>query len=875
MLKLRPSSSESSVNGRILKLLKGKPLYFSCQIPAQIGFFCNWALRLFYSGIVLGEKQAAVVRELPDDALIIYTNKFKSYFEFLFTHSRSQHLGLKCPQIGFGYRIRLLQPLSRLFRIIFSQIYFFLCNFSLPDPYDSGFMHDELLESGAAFFSLGEKKGLYRRFVKAEQDPVQFLIRLQWEIGKPIYFVPELMFFSKKPSRTTLTLRDMLFGSDIRPGRLRRLWIMFRKPGKVFVEFSRPLNLAEFLQTSASDEKDIEQLAQRVRKELLHRINRHRHSITGPALRAHWERKELILTGEQLGKFITRYAESRHIPLHKVRKKAADYIEEIAAKYNPAFVDVGAAMVKWLSNLMFDGISFEQDEIDHVRAMSQRGPLILIPCHKSHIDYLILSYIFHSNNMPCPHIAAGKNLSFWPMGPIFRAGGAFFIRRTFRGAVLYSQVFAAYIRSLLQDGFNVEFFIEGGRSRTGKLILPKLGLLSILINAFRDGACEDMIFVPIFVGYDQVLEESAYIRELEGGQKEPENLFQVIKARKFLKKRYGRIYIHFNEPMSLQDLLAQRGQSIGEMSSKEQNALIREIGYRVINAINQVSVITPHALVAAVTLNGIHQTFSYQSLMEDLDVCLKYLDAQEAQLADTLVLDPEKAVQTVLESYTQRKLIERVSPDKKTDPSRSSYRVIDSKRSLLEYYKNNCVALFIPAAYTSLAILEKDAFQFSATDLHSGYTFLEEFFKNEFAYDVDKSPEQFVRKTLKTFIDEAILIPHAVLPDTYNLTSSGYRKLKLFACMLETLFESYAVVLAYLGKQSKKAGKARANIKKIQNRGSQLYKRGEIRRPESVSKIYYQNAVDYFHAHGIKSSGDKEKIEYYDQKIRHYLQVLS
>ena len=868
-------SSEHQIDRRLLKVLKGKPLYFSCQLPARIGFICTWAIKLFYSGIMLEEKQANIIRELPDDAIVIYTNKFKSYFDYLFTHNRTQQLGLKCPQIGFGYHVRILQPLSRLLRILLSQTRYFLRHFRLPDPYDSGFLHDELLENKAAFFSLGEKKGLYRRFVKAEQDPVQFLIKLQWEIGKPIYFVPQLVFFSKKPSRTTLTLRDMLFGSDIRPGRIRRIWAMFKNPGKVFVEACRPLNLIEFLKISETAEKDVEQLAQLVRQELLHRINRHHHSITGPVLKAHWERKEGILTSEQLGKFITRYSDSRHIPLHKVRKKADGYIDEITAKYHPAFVDTASILVKRLTNLMFDGISFDQNEIDHVRTMSQRGPLILIPCHKSHIDYLILSHIFHSNNMPCPHIAAGKNLSFWPMGPIFRAGGAFFIRRTFRGAVLYSQVFAAYIRSLLQDGFNIEFFIEGGRSRTGKLILPKLGLLSILVSAFREGACEDMIFVPIFVGYDQVLEESAYIRELEGGLKEPENMFQVIKARKFLKKRYGRIYVRVNEPMSLQDLLAQRGKTIGEMTSKEQNALIREIGYRVINAINHVSVVTPHALVAAVVLNGVRQTFSYQSLMPDLEVCLKYLDARKAQLADTLVLDPEHAVQTVLESYTQRKLIEKVSSDDKTTSTQSSYRVIESKRALLEYYKNNCVALFIPAAFTSLAILEKDAFQFPAVDLHASYTFLEEFFKNEFAYNVDKSPEQFVRKTVKVFIDEAILIPHAVLPDTYNLTSSGYRKLRLFACMLKTLFESYAAVLAYLNKQSPKADKAKANIKKIQSLGNQLYKRGEIQRPESVSKIYYQNAVDYFHAHGIKNSGDKEKIEYNQNKIRHYIKILS
>jgi len=134
MLKSGPSSSQNRVNGRVLKLLKGKPLYFSCQLPARIGFFCNWLLKLFYSGIVQGEKQTAVVRELPDDALIIYTNKFKSYFEFLFTHSRSQQLGLKCPQIGFGYRIRLLQPLSRLFRIFFSTAFEHLVNHLISQP---------------------------------------------------------------------------------------------------------------------------------------------------------------------------------------------------------------------------------------------------------------------------------------------------------------------------------------------------------------------------------------------------------------------------------------------------------------------------------------------------------------------------------------------------------------------------------------------------------------------------------------------------------------------------------------------------------------------------------------------------------------------
>ena len=227
--------------------------------------------------------------------------------------------------------------------------------------------------------------------------------------------------------------------------------------------------------------------------------------------------------------------------------------------------------------------------------------------------------------MPCPHIAAGKNLSFWPLGPIFRSGGAFFIRRTFKGAVLYSKVFSEYVYKILEEGFNIEFFIEGGRSRTGKLLQPKLGLLSILLSAFREGGGDDLIFVPVFIGYDRVLEESAYLHELEGGEKKPESLLQVIKARKFLKRRYGRIYIRFHDGISLNDLLAQQGKTIQEMTVKEQNGLCRQLGYQLVNAIDNVSVITPHAVVAGAILNGGKQRFSYNHLMDDVQTYMNYL----------------------------------------------------------------------------------------------------------------------------------------------------------------------------------------------------------------------------------------------------------
>ncbi len=476
--------------------------------------------------------------------------------------------------------------------------------------------------------------------------------------------------------------------------------------------------------------------------------------------------------------------------------------------------------------------------------------------------------------MPVPLVAAGKNLSFWPMGPLFRSGGAFFIRRSFRGAVLYSKVFAEYIHKLLEEGHNIEQFIEGGRSRTGKLLMPKLGLLSILLNAFKKGACEDMIIVPIYIGYDRVLEEKAYLQELEGRKKEPETLKGVIKARKFLSKRYGKIYIQFHEPISMNELLDKMGTPLADMKPKEQNALCRNLGYRIINAINRSAVVTAYGLVAGAILNCSRERFSYDQIMSIVETYMQHLATQDAKLADTLILDQVHAVEHALDAFVQSKFIEPVSKDKSIPHSERHYLINAAKRPSLEYYKNNCIGFFIPAAFTAQAILAKDAFQFSAADLHADYRFLQNFFKFEFAYDLDQSPEFKVRKSLKAFIDDAILMPHQTIPDTYNVTSSGFRKLRLFSIFLKTYFESYWIVLSFLQNNSKKSIKTKDRLKKILSTGNRMYKRHEIDLPEALSKVSFQNAVDFFTSKGIKGSDDSEKIDSYNEAIQKSLKTL-
>jgi glycerol-3-phosphate O-acyltransferase len=859
---------------RVVEFIGNSRDQYSCYLPENTGRLSSRFLRLFYSGIKINKHQLSVIRDLPKDARIIYVSKYKSHFEHLFYHTRYPQQGILAPELALDYRLLFWQPVSRILQMLIFNLNYFGRYFSFPDPYQSGYVQRELMAGKSILFSLIDDRGFYRRFIKESKDPCRCIINTQLEMNHPIYIVPQLFLYDKKPERKSLSITDILFGSSTKPGKLRRLITLINRPDKINIEISEPLNLWEFLNRSENHEKDPDYQSLQLRRHLLDQINRHRQGITGPSLKSKQELKEKILTGDTFQEFSKTYSRQNDISLQKVRKRANGQLKKIAAKYNPAVIKVLAVIVKWIINRMFDGVTVDYLGLHRIKTISHKGPIVFIPCHKSHIDYLILSFIMYINNMPCPHIAAGENLSFWPLGTIFRRGGAFFIRRTFRGARLYSTVFNEYIHTLLAEGFNIEFFIEGGRSRTGKLILPKLGLLSTLLRAFKNNACREMLFVPVFVGYDRVIEERSYLNEIEGGEKHPETFSQVIKASKFLKRRFGKIYINFHEPILLTGLLSQSGISFQHMSNEELNSFCRNLGFRIINAIDRISVVTPHGLVAAAILNCSRERFTFEQLMKTIETYRNHLKFQNAQLSDTLTADLEHAVRQVLEDYDQNKYIECIEDEKGDLLPDEQFVINESKRPLLEYYKNNCIIFFVPAAITALSILEKDSFQFRAAALFKSYSFLQKLFKNEFAFDIDTTPSQLVHQTLSTFEACSILTRDAAGQDAYHVTSEGLRKLKCFSDFLKTYLESYWITLKYLNQQPEENVNSETHLKNIMQLGSQMFKEKEISRKEALSKVNYGNAMTYYHSKGLNGNNREEIINYHAEEIQKYLNCL-
>ncbi len=864
-------------NQWINNLVSGTHNHFACYLPKSTGLMSQIILKLFFINIEIPRTYTKAIQDLEKKGIVILVNKYKSYFEYLFYHLRYQDEGILHPGIGFDYRFFLWQPVFRFFKILLCIADHFFKHFSLQNPYKSGFIQEKLISGETALLSLVEKKGFYRRFVKSKTDPLHYLIEIQKNTEKPIIFLPHLMFFSRTPRSTQLTFIDMLFGTQENPGRIRRLIALFLNPKKIFIETSEPIILRNFLNRPDIIKLNSKNQAVALRRYLLTQINEHRQTLTGPILKSKLEIQEEILTNRQVQKTITDYAQDQDISIHQAHKQAGDFLNEIAADYSPTIIRMYDITLKWMFKNIFEGMVIDYKGLDRIRQVSKKGPLILVPCHKSHLDYLIISWVFLTNKIPCPLIAAGKNLSFWPLGPIFRGGGAFFLRRTFKGDLLYPKIFAAYIKKVLEEGFHLEFFIEGGRSRTGKMLTPKIGLLSLLIDAFAKNDWDDMTFIPIYIGYDRVLEEKAYINEIEGGEKNPENLKNVIKARKFLKKKYGKIYLNFHAPLSLKEYLVQQEKPSSTPVGSNAKTIYTEFGKKLIGAINQVSLITPHAVIAGAILNCGQQRFDYNQLIAHVDTYMTYLLSQGVRLADTLIWDRNNTFKQVLEAFVENKMIEKNTSEFSSSAiANPLFKISDAKRPGLDYYKNNGIITFIPAAFTALAILKADAFQFSSVDIHVSYKFLQEFFENEFIFDPDQPVEYLVRKNLKAFIDDAIIMPHQTLPDTYNLTSAGYRKLNLFAAFLVPYFESYWIVLNFYKKYTKQSiFDTKDYIKKIQSLGNRMYKKKEVERTEALSKVNYKNAVTFFASHGLtEAEKNKDHIEFYTEVIQRYQRFL-
>lgn len=447
---------------------------------------------------------------------------------------------------------------------------------------------------------------------------------------KKLLLMPVQVFWSRVPDRNerNILLRS-LFPDEGMENVFQKYFMLFLHGGQLRVHFSAPMLL------QATDEGEELLAGRRIRRSLLIEFQRERTAACGPVVYDLATVSQRILASQEIKKLIGQGESAR-----KQMKKAVFYLREIAAKYNYNTIRAVETVLDFVWTRIFQGVRVRN--LDPVAQIAKTGQVIWMPCHRSHLDYLLLSYLMKRKGLAAPHIAAGVNLSFFPIGPILRRGGAFFLRRTFAGNKLYSAVFSNYVDFLLTNGYPIEFFHEGGRSRIGKLLPPKTGLTSMCVSSILRRRAENTFLCPVYISYDKVMEDNAYARELSGAKKERESFWQLLKSLRFLFSTYGRVEVAFGTPIRFGDYWSEYvrkvQQPIGGMGAaieREQlpvslsdlrsdfdlrdsriQALVRDLSRRVNQGINSSATASDTALLAAVVLANASASASGTFLQE-------------------------------------------------------------------------------------------------------------------------------------------------------------------------------------------------------------------------------------------------------------------
>ncbi len=847
----------------IMMLLGNHLNYYSSYLGEPKNTLVSLVFNYFVPRVSIPKEDKKTIRELSKKGTVIYAQKNRSSLDFLFFQHRYYIEGLPYPVFGNFINMIWWQPVSSVARILLSKLYCLIEGIESPNPYRTDYVRRMSQEGHSSILFLRHPTGLLKRFaLKETDDPVVYLLHAQKVMSRTIYIIPHIIVYHKRPDTARKGITDVLFGPKEGPGLLRRIAIFLANYRQAFVKIGDPINLKEFL-TQKGQTVDGE-VSYDLRRTLLDNIEREERLIKGPILKSRLEIMEMVLWDDEFQEKIQNLSEITREPVRSLRRRAITHLDEIAADYNILYIQMFDMVVTWMWNNIFSGFDIDEEGLNKVREAGKKSSLVIVPCHKSHVDYLVLSQIFLHNNLTPPHIAAGINLSFFPLGHIFRKSGAFFLKRTFRGDPLYPIVFSTYVKTILSEGFSLEFFIEGGRSRTGKLVMPKLGLLSIIINAYLSGAVNDISFVPIFIGYDRIVEESSYISEMGGAVKKKEGLWSLLRSGNLLKKRYGRVYVAFNNPISLKELIQSAGYNRETIPKARLHQLQYDLAYRIVYSINQISVVSTVNLVSAAFLASPQGALTRGELMQICRVFMGWLSSADTRFSNALN-NPPPAIAEALNALKEEDLVQEIKGESDEPDFERVFFVPEEKRLTLEFYKNNILHFFIPASFVATSILSAPGGSTTREQITDDYTYFRKLFKYEFVYDLEFSDEQRVKRALDYFESNGYIARDNV---AVTITQAGGDVLQFFAELVRNFIESYLVTSEALQNYLTRGPKSERDlIKRVNITGQRMLKKKEISRIEALSRINFQNAVELLTHENVLSQftedEGKRPVKYY------------
>lgn len=821
--------------------------HYGNELSELHGKTMDFVFNRFFDQIQIGTEKVEKLRKFAAQGHLIYALPYRSPLDFLFLNVRLRYAGLPMPEIAYNMAMYRFQPLRKLLRVGLSRV-LHLINFrSWPDPFRNKHYLRRYREGAGFVLSIEDPSSFASRVTDPVHDPIYHLIKLYRKHGDTVIIIPIFPVFEKGPHREEKKIWDIFVGPRDRPGRLRKIVHYLRYYQQAFLEVGDPVTVERFL--ARDDQKGLtdEEVSFNLRKELWEHAVREQRVIRGPRLKPRTQIMETVLRDPEVIKVMRQESKRQSRPFREVRREGAKYVDEIAAAYSQSTIEFLDRVLSWVWNNLYDGVHVDESSLVQVREAAKRYPVVYVPSHKSHIDYLLLSWVLYNHNMVPPHIVAGVNLNTWPIGPIFRKGGAFFMRRSFRDNPLYRAAFTKYIEVLIREGHNIEFFIEGGRSRTGRLLLPTMGMVKYVMEAYEHKVVPDIMFVPVYIGYDQIIEEGEYIEEMSGTKNPKGNLIEMLRNFNLIRKRYGRIYVNFAAPVSLRKHLETMSDLGGLEPEERQKAVTVGMADRIIQGINGQQVVTPFGLMAAALLTSPARAISRTELLNALALYYQYLLFREARFAYTFD-NFSKAMDDVIAFYQDRKLIEVEVGEEGVDDTLEEpiYTLPEDKRLSLEIYENMILHHFVPLSFVCLSLLSADYGERRGRELEEDYRFLKDLFKLEFIHEEGVSDQKMIERSL-SFLQNGRHVELGSVDgqQLVRVTPKGREELVYFSAMLTSFLEAYGIVLNAVSHLKKKPEAEKEFLQRLRRTGQRLHKQGQVLRPESLSLLLFRNAVNY------------------------------
>nr|WP_260680374.1 glycerol-3-phosphate 1-O-acyltransferase PlsB [Thalassotalea sp. PS06] len=657
--------------------------------------------------------------------------------------------------------------------------------------------------------------------------------------------VPVNIMWGRAPHKEKANVGTVIADQES-PSWFRKFWIVLFSGRDTLVRYSKAVSFREMVEQHGSDEVAAHKLIR------IARFHFHRQTIaaTGPRLLGRQQKFTALFANPSIKRVIADEAKAKGLSEDEVKKQALGMMNEIAADYRDSTIRLGQRILKWLWNRLYDDIEVKHG--DRLRELSQAGhEIIYVPCHRSHMDYLLLTYVIYQQGLATPRIAAGINLDFWPAGPIFRRAGAFFIRRSFKGNRLYSTIFREYLGLLFSRGYPVKYYTEGGRSRTGRLLQPKTGMLAMTIQSMLKGIDRPLTLVPVYIGYEHVMEVASYHKELKGSSKQKESAFGIVKAIRKLRN-YGNGYVNFGEPININEFLNNQvpdwKQSIDPIDPPKPSWMtpaVNSMANDVMREINKAVALNSVTLTALVLLTSERHAMTREELVEHLNF---FLDVQRNAPYSEEMSIPEEDGEALVEQVIKLNKVD-IKDDKL-----GQILSLDENASLeMGYYRNNIIHAFMLPSL--LCRLLKSYEKSTTEDLVANLSTLVNLFKAELFLWQDKQEITAQVEGLLALFAEQNLVKQSKAGywSIIDEHEQGYKLTLLASCVSETV-QRYAIVMKLIGQlQPVSRSTLESDATALASRMSTLH---NINAPEFIDKKAQSAIINALREHEFIYSDD-------------------